>query len=394
MIVTDLVDTFAIAPVDVAALLSALLFTILLVQLPAGFVVNHLGPRWALSLAAAVCGGGLVLFAMANGFAVALAARILIGAGAAFSLVGSATLAANWLPRHLFALALGAIQAATMAVTIVGNLLFARLVELLGWRQAVLALGAGNVGLALLLWLVVRDAPAGHPQSVQASGHRGKRVALADLLPILRNPQSWLQGFFEACAYGPIVAVTGLWEIAQLRADYHLSLTAATAVDDLAYVGFAIGAPVFGVLSAYWQRRRALMIAAGAGLTVCYVVPVLVPSMPLLLDSLRLWVVGFFASSNVLAFATAKDLYPARVKELIVVFVNLVGIIGTMILPVLIGWFLTLHDALPGVYTAADYALALNLVLPACGVLALLAALGTRETLGPHTSGNDAPSDP
>jgi MFS family permease len=134
------------------------------------------------------------------------------------------------------------------------------------------------------------------------------------------------------------------------------------------------------------------MLVAAGGLTVGYLVPVMVPSLPLLLDSLRLWVLGFFASSNVLAFATAKDLYPARVKELVVVFVNLVGIIGTMILPMVIGWLLTIHH--PGGGAPVEYAFALNVVLPVCGGLALLAALGTTETLSPHTPGNAANSAP
>ena len=75
-------------------------------QIPVGMLIDRFGPRRLLTVAAVGCAGGCVLFASGT-VATASLGRLLIGAGAAFSLVGAMAIAAQAFPARRFALLSG-----------------------------------------------------------------------------------------------------------------------------------------------------------------------------------------------------------------------------------------------------------------------------------------------
>ena len=65
-------------------------------QIPVGLLMDRFGPRRLMTVAALGCAAGCVLFALAPTLWVLSLGRFLIGATAAFSLVGAMTVAGQW----------------------------------------------------------------------------------------------------------------------------------------------------------------------------------------------------------------------------------------------------------------------------------------------------------
>ena len=76
-------------------------------QVPIGMMIDRFGPRRLMTASAAVCAVGCVLFAVSSMFWGVAAGRFLIGASAAFSLVGAMAVAGQWFPANRFALLSG-----------------------------------------------------------------------------------------------------------------------------------------------------------------------------------------------------------------------------------------------------------------------------------------------
>ena len=98
-----------------------------------------------------------MLFATGDSLTAVTAGRFLIGASAAFSLVGSMAVAGQWFPANRFAILSGGAMAMGMAGGVFGQAPLRLAVEASDWRTANLLLAAGGVALALAAWATVRD---------------------------------------------------------------------------------------------------------------------------------------------------------------------------------------------------------------------------------------------
>lgn len=72
-------------------------------QVPVGALLDQFGPRRLMTGAGLVCAAGCVLFATGATLAGVTVGRFLVGASAAFSLVGAMAVARRWFPANRFA---------------------------------------------------------------------------------------------------------------------------------------------------------------------------------------------------------------------------------------------------------------------------------------------------
>jgi MFS family permease len=100
--VEELMRDFAVGAAALGHLSAAYFYGYAGMQIPVGVLLDRFGPRRLMTLAALVCAGGCVLFATSSSLAVATAGRFLIGASAAFSLVGSMAVAGQWFDAIVF----------------------------------------------------------------------------------------------------------------------------------------------------------------------------------------------------------------------------------------------------------------------------------------------------
>src|SRR5215475_11719399 len=152
VMVEELMRDFAVGAALLGNLSAAYFYGYAGMQIPVGVLLDRFGPRRLITVAALVCAGGCVLFATGTTLATVTAGRFLIGASAAFSLVGSMCIAGQWFSPGRFALFSGLAMAAGMAGGVLGQAPLRLAVEATDWRTTMLMLAAGGVALSVASW--------------------------------------------------------------------------------------------------------------------------------------------------------------------------------------------------------------------------------------------------
>jgi MFS family permease len=375
VMVEELMRDFSVGAGVLGHLSAAYFYGYAGMQVPVGLLLDRFGPRRLMTAAAFVCAGGCVLFSLSDTLSAATAGRFLIGASAAFSLVGAMAVAGQWFRPERFAALSGLAMAGGMAGGMFGQAPLRLAVEASDWRAATLALSLGGVALGIAAWLSVRDRWRG-------SGGRGN--VLTGLGTVLGHRQTWLIALAGLGTSAPLLAFASLWGVPFLETAYGLPRTLAATLTSLIFAGWAVGAPLFGWLSDRIGRRQGPLLVGLPSETAALAVLVYVPGLPLGALAGLCFLVGFFGSTQIVCFALVRENHPAALSGTAIGFVN--GMItgaGALFQP-LVGAILDLAwtgESVHGarVYDTGAYRLAIASLI-ACCLGGLLCLLAIRET--------------
>jgi MFS family permease len=375
VMVEELMREFAVGAGVLGNLSAAYFYGYAGMQIPVGLMLDRFGPRRLITIAALACAGGCVLFATGTTIATVTAGRFLIGAAAAFSLVGSMVVAGQWFLPARFALLSGLAMAMGMAGGVFGQAPLRLAVEATDWRTTNLTLAIGGVGIAISAWLSVRD---------RWRGAGGVGELLGSFVRVLRHRQTWLIAVAGLGTSGPLLGFAGLWGVPFLQAAYGLERTQAAALTSLLFVGWGVGAPLFGWLSDRIGRRRPVLIMGLLLESLSLAVLVYIADLPAAAVAMLCFLTGFFGSAQIVCFAIVKENHPARLSATGIGFVNaMVTGAGALFQP-LMGFLLDVAwngGMLAGarVYDLAAYHLAFSSLL-IMGAVGLVCLLAVRET--------------
>lgn len=375
VMIEELMRDFAVGATAIGNLSAFYFYGYAGMQIPVGLLMDRFGPRRLMTVAAAGCAAGCVLFALAPALWALSLGRFLIGATAAFSLVGAMTVAGQWFPPRRFALLSGLAMMLGMAGGVFGQAPLRLLVDRLDWQQASLALAAGGVVLALAAAATVRDR-------VRASV--GLRQVMAGMVQVARNRQTWLIAIAGMGTTGPLLGFAGLWGVPFLTLTQGVDRTAAAGITSMVFIGWGVGAPVVGWFSDRIGRRK-LPFVTGLTLSATAMAALAwAPGLPLWAVSVLCFLCGFGGAGQILGFAAVRELNPPAAAGAAIGVVNaLVTGAGALYQP-LLGWLLDLAwtGGMAGgarVYTVTAYSTAFS-VLVAGAVAGIACTLLMRET--------------
>lgn len=375
VMVQELMQEFATGAAAIGNLSATYFYTYAGFQIPIGLMMDRFGPRRLLTVSAIACGIGCILFAMSPAYAGAFWARLLIGGAAAFSLVGAMAVAGQWFPPHRFALLSGLAMLIGLSGGVVGQAPLRLSVEAIGWRSTMAMLAAGGLMIAVMTWITVRDRAV-------TTTRRGS--VMADLALVSRNRQTWLIALAGLGTAGPLLGFAGLWGVPYMVAVHGQDQATAAAITSVTFVGFAVGAPIFGWLSDRLGRRRIPMALGLATCAGCMAALVFVPHLSPLTLTLLCLACGLGGGAQVLGFALVKEHNAPAVSGAAIGFVNCAFTGGGAVYQPLLGWLLDMSwdgSVVAGarVYSAAAYQTAFIVLLAAAAIGAFCALL-TRET--------------
>lgn len=344
-------------------------------QVPVGMLIDRFGPRRLMTAAALGCVAGCAIFALSSGISGVAIGRFVIGAAAAFSLVGAMAVAGLWFPAQRFALLSGLAMMMGMLGGIVGQAPFRLVVEALDWRGSILALAAGGVVVATAAWATVRD----RPREVKSSA-----PMLAGLGRVVRNRQTWLIAIAGLGTTGPLLGFAGLWGVPYFVTTLGIDRTSAASITSAVFLGWAIGAPLIGWASDRIGRRRSPFIA---GLVICILAMsaiLYLPGLSIPMLMMLCFLCGFGGSSQIVGFAAARENNPPALSATAIGLVNgLVTGAGALFQP-LLGWLLDLNwkgemESGARIYDPGAYQIALSAIIVGC-VVGFFCTLAMRET--------------
>ena len=344
-------------------------------QIPVGLLLDRFGPRRLMTVAAGVVAVACLMFAWSDGLVGASAARFLIGAGCAFSLVGAMAVAGQWFPRERFALLAGLAMMFGMAGGVFGQAPLRIAVDASDWRTTMAAVGVVGFGLMLAAWLFVRD---------RRRGSGGVGAVFEGLRRVAANRETWLNAVAGLGATGPLLAFAGLWGVPYLQAVHGIDRVTAGTVTSVTFIGWGIGAPLIGWFSDRIGKRRGPLIAGMVVSALSLMAILYLPGIPLWGVAVLCFGIGFGGSAQIVCFALVREHNPPQYSGTAIGMVNaLVTGAGALFQP-MIGWLLDLSwDGLmvdgARVYAMGAYNLAFGVLVVGC-IVGILCAVAVRES--------------
>ncbi|MEI6376315.1 MAG: MFS transporter [bacterium] len=373
-------------------LASAYFYAYAILQIPVGLILDRFGTRRPLVIAIMTAGISTVGFAFAHTESHALLARLLMGAGSAFSFLGCLKLVQEWFPVSRFSTMAGMTNTAAMLGAACGAPL-AILVNSLGWRATMTWTGGIELILALLVLIIVRDRPRIRTEADNPSAKVSSSLSLREMIALLRNGMVWINAIYATCISLIFVAFGGLWGSGYIQKVYALDAVAAAGTSSILFLGGIAGSLFYGWYSDHLQSRRKPMVQAGIGGLLTIALLLYVPGIPLSLFKVGLFLAGFFSSANIISYAVARDLFP-RLSGLSIGFLSTCYYVGNATSEPLVGLLLGRHAPAGGgmnSVTLGDYRFALSSLVLFMGV-ALICSLLLRETLPGENSHNLKPN--
>ncbi len=348
----DLMRAFGITAAGLGQLGALYFYAYAGMQIPVGVMLDRLGPRRLLTIAALLCAIGSFFFGTAESFAMAGIGRFLIGLGSAFAVVSCFKVGASWFPPKRFSLIVSLTIALGMLGAAVGQSPLAFIVDYLGWRQTVLLFGAIGAVLAVFLWTIVRDRPEGSEEQGPALYADANEPLLSGLKKVMAHRKTWIAAIYGGLMFAPTTVMGAMWGGPFLMRAYDLSRTEAGFFGTLLFLGWAAGAPFGGALSDHMGRRKPMMIY-GAFSTLIVISTILyVPNLPLPLLGTLMFLLGITSSGFLPVFALVKEFHPTRISATAMGFMNMINMIGGALIQPFVGWLLdffwngAMHDGI------------------------------------------------
>jgi MFS family permease len=377
---THLMSAFHIDGRDLGNLAASYFYAYLIMQIPAGILIDQYGPRKMATLAIVLVAVGSLIFSLSNTLSTACLGRFVSGLGAGFAAVNALKLIANWFSKKRFAFMTGLLMSVAMLGAVIGQAPLSKYIHVLGWRTGLETFSIAGGVLALLFFVFVRDRAPHHirrrltPERTNLFKQIGK---------IFCNKQAWILSLYSGLAFAPITFFGGLWGVPYITLAYDIAPVLAAQAISMIFIGFAIGAPLAGWLSDKIGSRKKVMffgtaLSFFAGLCVLYL------QMPLFVLNIALFFFGFFISCFLLCFTMIREVTSVAVAATAIGFMNAFDALLGSISDPLTGWILDLNwdgkilnDAPQFSITAYKYAF---ILLPAYLIVAFFLIFAMKET--------------
>ncbi|NNF79658.1 MAG: MFS transporter [Rhizobiales bacterium] len=378
--VSDLMGSFSVGAAVLGNLSAIYFYAYVALQMPIGALVDRWGPRKIITSFLLLGGAGSLVFSLATTIEQAYLGRLLVGIGASCGLIAPLALAAKWFPPKRFAFLSGTAMLFGVFGGFIGQGPFASLVGWVGWHSAMLGASAFAICLALAIWIIVRDAPAGPAARTSAPPVK----LLAGMRQVVRNREAWALGFVASACSGPMLAFGALWGVPYMADRFDLSRTDAAFYTSMMLVGWAAGAPFGGWFSDAVGRRKPPLIFCTAACTLLVAALFYGPDLPLLPTVALLMMIGFMGAWIASIYAFARETVSPRVHGAVTGFVNMMTVAAGALLQPVVGllldmqWDGTMENDVR-VYSRGMYETAF-LSIAAYSALGIVAILFVKET--------------
>jgi sugar phosphate permease len=358
-----------------------------LMQLPAGLLSDSWGPRKTITLFFVIAFIGSVVLGFAPSVLVAIVGRTLVGLGVAMLFVPAMKILAEWFHAGQFAIMTGILMALGGLGSLIAATPLVWLSNWIGWRMSFAFVGAFTLLLAILVWLFVRNRPAdmGWPSPARTSASSPPPITLKQgVVKVLTTVAFWPIAIWFFFEMGIFFSFGGLWGGPYLMQVYGYSKSQSGHILSMLAIGMIVGSPLLSYLSNSVVKSRKIVIVFCSAMVLCiaFMFAFFTTQIPLLLHYSICFCLGIFGSAVVvIGFTTNKELFPVQMAGTATGLVNLFPFAGGAVFQPILGYVLEKQGRVGDAFTVAGYRNAF-LVLFACALIALIASLFFKETLG------------
>lgn|GEM_PF-4763383 len=368
VIAGDLVQEFNIGPLALGILGSTYYYPTMAGALTAGFLADRYGPRQLAGLALGLAGAGSLIFALAPGYRVAVAGRVMTGLGLAAILPAGLKVLVTRFRRDEFATLYGVLSLAG-GPSSGGRLVTAPLSAALlyfGWRGSLAMLGGATVLVAVLLLLLARerpapsDAPGTEAAPARPEAVTGQLSLRQSVRLILRSKPGWLifgSRHINGAAWSMLQSVVLTYYLLYGR---QLDQVQADRIRLLLVLSALVAAPLGGYISdrIVRARRRPLILFRLAGILTFLPLALYPDRLPAAYLAALFGLMGItHGLGSGVALALQVELFPPAITGAVYSTYAFLGGIGSVVWPValVISRFLSAFGTSPEMYPPAVF---------------------------------------
>ena len=375
-------------------LASAYFYPYALMQLPSGLLSDSWGPRKTITLFFAVAGAASIFLGTVESVGPAILARVLVGLGVAMLFVPTMKVLTNWFKVEEFARMTGILMAVGGLGAYSASRPLAWLSSLIGWRGSFMVIGVATLAVSGAIWLLVRNTPQEMGFSFE-SGAGSKTTEHAETIGltqgikmVLSSGSFWVLALWFLFFFAIFFSFGGLWGGPYLMHVYGLTKAEAANILGTLAMAMVVGSPMMGWLSDKVFRSRKKVLILASVITVCVSISLVFFTAEMNRPMLYLlcFLLGIFNSAVVVvAFASAKELFPVQIAGTSVGLVNMFSFLGAAVVPPILGAILEAQGKTAAGYPAEAYSKAFLLYL-IFALIALGLACFTTETMEKRSS--------
>lgn len=396
VMIPQLMKTYQIDVIKIGVLTSSFFYTYIIMQIPAGMLVDLWGPRRILKVGFLFCSIVIGWFAYSHAFWEGQTSRILMGFFTAPAIVCAFCLGARWFKPALFTLIVSLTEFLALSGGVIGEGGLAKAVVTFGWRETMTVVAVIGLLLTFISLFIIHDFPK-HDQPLHngVSFREVCKKTWKSTLKVLAIKKLWINGIYGGLVFGVFPAFAALWGVPYFAKRYAISIDSSAMLASTVFLGACFGTLTLGWISVYSTRRRPIMIWGSLIAFFLSIAMIYTPYIPLEAMFGLMFVFGFFSSSYALSFALADTCVPHSTKGVAMGFTNMLCIaFGAPIYQPLIGFLLKWSCSCEpinkiNIYARNDYAVALS-VLPISLFLSFILAFFIKEN---HKSEKQSPEE-
>ena len=295
-----------------------------IMQIPVGWALDHIGPRWTAAVLLAIGGGGgSALFAMSQNPEDVQIAMGLIGVGCSPVLMASYYIFARLYRPAMFATLAGVVLGIGTAGNLAGSVPLAMAVEVLGWRESLWVMVAVSLVVAAGLAIFVKDMP-----KVEAHADAPK----GSLLDILKMPALWLIFPLLMVNYAPAAGIRGSWAGPYLSDVFGMDAGGIGVITFWMAVAMMVGSFAYGPMDRIFGTRKWAIIVGNLLGALCLLGLWAFGDNSVMTTAILLFGIGLFGLSFPLMMAHGRSFIPPHLLGRGVTLLNLFSIGGVGLL--------------------------------------------------------------
>ncbi len=216
--------------------------TYLLMQIPAGILLDRYGSKKVLITATMLCGIGNIIF-IRGGFELAIVGRLIVGIGSSFAFIGILKLALENFPRKHFALVTSIVLSlGTLAAAFSQNISVIISSFDVSWIDVFIYSGLAAIPLAFLFQLIIRK----QANSKQLMPKLNEMFDISKSL--LKNVRLWKNAIWGGLIYIPTVVITSQYGILYFKEAYGFDTIYSATMVTVLFIGWVIFSPINMIL--------------------------------------------------------------------------------------------------------------------------------------------------
>ena len=367
VIAPNLMRELSLSPQQMGFLTGAFFITFALAQLPIGMMLDRLGTRVTNPGMLVFAVAGSLLFAAADGMLGLTVGRILMGIGCSGIYIGALVVCTRWFPPDRFATMGGILLFAGSLGNLLATSPLAAATETVGWRGAFVAMAALTALVAVVGYVVIRDAPAGHAFHQRTADSLGE--IFGGVGEVLANPRLPAIAALRFTGYASMLTILGLWAGPYLHDVYGLEAVARGNALLVMVIALAFGSLAFGPLDRLFDTRKGVAIAGALATVAAFAVLAILAKPPLWLATALLAAIMALSGFNIIVLAHGRTIFPDRLVGRGLTMLALVTMMGVAVMQMLTGLIAGAFAQSDGVVSPEGYRvvfafLALSVALP------------------------------